>query len=123
MTAARARLILWTGAKHSGKTTGVLKLAGAARAAGFQVAGVAAPSVYDAGRLVGFDLADLRTGKRESAAYYFRLVAKDFADTEWARRALAELAKIAPPAEAPAKAVNPTTAPADKAPPRKEAKK
>ena len=65
----------------------------------------------------------LRTGKRESAAYYFKLVARDFADTEWAGRALAELAKIAPPAKAPAKAVKPTAAPAGKAPAKKEPKK
>jgi outer membrane protein assembly factor BamD (BamD/ComL family) len=76
----------------------------------------------------------LRTGKTQSAAYYFRLVARDFADTEWAGRARAELTKIsppkkAPPKKAPAKAVKPakpkqpTTLPAGKAPARKEAKK
>ena len=72
---------------------------------------------YEVGRFY------LRTGKRESAAYYFRLVARDFADTQWAGRALAELARIAPPAKAPAKAVKPTTAPAGNAPAKKEAKK
>ena len=65
----------------------------------------------------------MRTGKRQSAAYYFRLVAKDFADTEWAGKALTELAKIASPAKAPTKAAKPTTAPAGKAPAKKEAKK
>lgn len=71
----------------------------------------------------------LRTGKRKSAAYYFTLVAREFADTEWAGRARVALAKIAPAGKAPAKAVKPapprrpTTAPAGKAPPRKEAKK
>jgi nucleoside-triphosphatase THEP1 len=40
----------------------VLRLCEAARAAGFSVAGLAAPAVRQGGRLVGFDAVDLRTG-------------------------------------------------------------
>ncbi|MFW6159088.1 MAG: nucleoside-triphosphatase [Planctomycetota bacterium] len=57
-------LILWVGAKHSGKTTAARRLADLARARGFRVAGLLAPAVYDADELAGFDLLDPATGAR-----------------------------------------------------------
>ena len=68
MAEARTKLIIWTGPKHSGKTTAAEGLAGSARAAGFSVAGLTAPSVHQAGGLIGFDVVDLRTGARAPLA-------------------------------------------------------
>ena len=59
MTPAEARLVIWTGPKHSGKTTAAALLAGRARGRGLDVAGVLAPSVIRGGELVGFDVVDL----------------------------------------------------------------
>jgi len=64
MTGPQAKLVLWTGPRHSGKTTAAEALVRQARADGFVVAGLLAPSVYDEGQLVGFDALDLRTGNR-----------------------------------------------------------
>jgi nucleoside-triphosphatase len=61
---ALAKLILWVGEKHSGKTTSAFKLAESVRNEGFTVAGLLAPSIYEDGRLVGFDVFDLQSGKR-----------------------------------------------------------
>ena len=61
---AGARLILWTGPKHSGKTTAAAELARRLRAWGFKVSGLLAPSVYEGDALVGFDALDLSTGWR-----------------------------------------------------------
>jgi nucleoside-triphosphatase THEP1 len=61
---ALAKLILWTGEKHSGKTTSAFKLVEFVRNEGFTVAGLLAPSIYEDGRLVGFDTFDLRSGNR-----------------------------------------------------------
>jgi nucleoside-triphosphatase THEP1 len=58
------RLVLWVGPRHSGKTTTVAELAQKAESEGFNVAGVLAPSVYDNEHLTGFEVVDLRTGKR-----------------------------------------------------------
>ena len=68
MAEARAQLIIWTGPKHSGKTTAAEALAESARAGGFAVAGLTAPSVLQAGRLIGFDVVDLRTAARAPLA-------------------------------------------------------
>ncbi len=59
------KLILWTGEKHSGKTTSAFKLAESVRDEGFTVAGLLAPSIYEDGRLAGFDAFDLQGKKRE----------------------------------------------------------
>ncbi len=53
------RLILWRGAKHSGKTSSVSQLAERARNEGFCVGGLLAPSIYLNGRLTGFEAVDL----------------------------------------------------------------
>jgi len=58
------KLILWTGEKHSGKTSSVAELAGTVRKEGFSVAGLLALSLYDNGKLVGFDAFDLQSEKR-----------------------------------------------------------
>jgi nucleoside-triphosphatase THEP1 len=76
------KLILFTGRKHSGKTTAANRLARQVRLKGFIVAGLLAPAVYKDSRLVGFgavdlmrdkqiDLANRRiaTGKRERWAF------------------------------------------------------
>lgn len=57
-------VILWTGAKHSGKSTSALKLARQARARGITVGGLLAPSVYVKGELAGFDALNIRNNKR-----------------------------------------------------------
>jgi len=57
-------MILWTGGKHTGKTTAAAALVEAARGEGFSVAGILAPSIYRDTDLVGFDVVDLRTGHR-----------------------------------------------------------
>jgi len=64
MVPIQNKLILWTGRKHSGKTTSAGNLAQVARNEGFTVAGLLAPSRYSNGRLVGFDALDLRDGTR-----------------------------------------------------------
>lgn len=58
------RLILWTGPKHSGKTTVLTELTNRARQKGITVAGILAPSIYQSNRLVGFDILDLGTNQR-----------------------------------------------------------
>ena len=64
----QTRLIIWTGDKHSGKTTTAAKLVQTVREQGFNVAGVLAPSVYRDGVLFGFDVCDLRTNERAALA-------------------------------------------------------
>ncbi len=64
MVAIRYKLVLWTGQKHSGKTTSAAGLVNVAREDGFNVAGLLAPSLYRNGELLGFDVLDLRNGTR-----------------------------------------------------------
>ncbi len=59
-------ILLWTGAKHSGKTTGLREMIRLCRRAGLAVAGIVAPGVYENGALAGFDVEDLSTGRRET---------------------------------------------------------
>ena len=61
-------IILWSGPKHSGKTTSAARLVQAARADGFVVAGCLAPSVYANDSLIGFDVVNLRSGERAPLA-------------------------------------------------------
>ncbi len=63
-----ARIVLWTGPKHSGKSTAAAALVRRARRCGFAVAGVLAEAVHDGGRRIGFDVVDLRTGARAALA-------------------------------------------------------
>ncbi len=60
----RTELILWIGAKHSGKTTRAAKLVEHLRKEEFDVAGVLAPSLYVDRKLMGFDAIDLQNGRR-----------------------------------------------------------
>jgi len=62
------KLILWTGRKHSGKTTGAARLVRAAREKGYIVAGLLAPAVHRDDALIGFDAVDLRSGQRAALA-------------------------------------------------------
>ena len=62
MPVGDTRMVLWTGPRHSGKTTSVGALVGRARERGFEVAGLLAPAVYEDRRLIGFDVLDLGTG-------------------------------------------------------------
>ena len=68
MVTTQSRLILWTGPKHCGKTTGAAKLVEIARAEGLNVAGVLAPSIYNNSKLVGFDVLELRNETRTPLA-------------------------------------------------------
>lgn len=67
-TSAPAAPVLWTGPRHSGKTTGATHLVEHVRADGLSVAGILAPSLWQDGRLTGFDIVDLATGRRVSLA-------------------------------------------------------
>jgi nucleoside-triphosphatase THEP1 len=60
----KRRLILWTGPKHSGKTTSAANLAQKAKSEGFRVAGLLAPSIYTNRRLTGFQAVNIATGAR-----------------------------------------------------------
>jgi nucleoside-triphosphatase THEP1 len=64
MVSIRDKLVLWTGQKHSGKTTGAARLVNVARKEGFNIAGLLAPSLYREGELLGFDALDLRNKTR-----------------------------------------------------------
>jgi nucleoside-triphosphatase THEP1 len=61
-------IVLWVGPKHSGKTTAAARLVWEARAGGFAVAGCLAPSVYENGLLVGFDVVNVRSDERAPLA-------------------------------------------------------
>ncbi|MFB0554992.1 MAG: NTP transferase domain-containing protein [Phycisphaerae bacterium] len=68
MVSTQNRLILWTGPKHSGKTTSATKLAQIASAEGFDVAGLLSPSLYRSSKLLGFDILDLQSQTRAPLA-------------------------------------------------------
>ncbi len=59
---------MWTGQKHSGKTTQAGALVQTARGDGFDVAGLLAPSILLGGKLVGYDVVDLQQGTRAPLA-------------------------------------------------------
>lgn len=65
---APKQVILWTGPRHSGKTTRAARLVQAARADGFVVAGCLAPSVYVNDALIGFDLVNLHNNQKAPLA-------------------------------------------------------
>jgi len=64
MTNQKKHLILWTGGKHSGKTTAAVKLRQRVIVEGFTVAGVLCPSVYVNNTLTGFDILDAANDER-----------------------------------------------------------
>jgi len=68
MVATQNRLILWTGPRHSGKTTSATKLAQIASAEGFNVAGLLSPPLYRNSKLLGFDVLDLQNQMRAPLA-------------------------------------------------------
>jgi len=61
MADPQPQLILWTGPKHSGKTSAAMELVRLVEQRGFTVAGVLAPGIDRDGRRVGFDCLDLHT--------------------------------------------------------------
>lgn len=68
MISKPSKLILFTGRKHSGKTTAADRLARQVRLKGFIVAGLLAPAVYKDSRLVGFGAVDLMRDKQINLA-------------------------------------------------------
>ncbi|MHC4983850.1 MAG: nucleoside-triphosphatase [Planctomycetota bacterium] len=68
MSGPHWRLALWAAPKHSGKTAAASSLAEKARTEGFSVTGLLAPGVYKGGRLIGYDVVDLRTTARRPLA-------------------------------------------------------
>jgi len=70
MAPTHRKLILWTGKKHSGKTTIAARLVKAACDKGFRVAGLLAPAVHHDSTLTGFDAVDLQTRQRAPLARY-----------------------------------------------------
>jgi nucleoside-triphosphatase THEP1 len=68
VAATDQRFILWIGEKHSGKTTNAAKLVQIVQVDGFKVAGVLALSLYRDGKLIGFDVLDLRSEIRAPLA-------------------------------------------------------
>jgi len=68
MESIRNKLILWTGARHSGKTTSAVELVEKIRNEGFEVCGLLSPCVYFEGEFVGYDVLDLRTNHRAPLA-------------------------------------------------------
>ena len=71
MVTTKNTLILWTGPKHSGKTTSAANLAHIARAEGFNVAGILAPSLYLNGELLGAPLARRKTSQSKAGPFTF----------------------------------------------------
>jgi nucleoside-triphosphatase len=68
MVSTQNRLILWTGPKHCGKTTSAARLIQMARTEGFIIAGILQTSLYDNGKLLGFDVLDVQSQKRTPLA-------------------------------------------------------
>jgi len=68
MELPRTKVVLWTGPKHSGKSTAARRLIDQAAAERFSVAGILAPARYEDGVLAGFDVMNITTGLRRSLA-------------------------------------------------------
>ncbi len=66
--AGTARVILYVGAVHSGKTGRLERLVKRAQTQGRSVAGILAPSLWHDGKLLGFDVVDITTGERRPLA-------------------------------------------------------
>ncbi len=64
MVSIKNKIILWTGERHCGKTTSAARLVQMASNEGFKVSGLLALCVCLNGRLVGFDVLDLRSNNR-----------------------------------------------------------
>jgi nucleoside-triphosphatase THEP1 len=62
------QIVLWTGPRHSGKTTAAAKLAKQAQDQGLAVAGLLAEAFHRDGRLAGFEGVDLGSGRRKVMA-------------------------------------------------------
>ncbi len=64
----QARLILWAGPKHSGKTSSAARLVEELRRGGYAVGGFLAPSIYREKTLIGFEILDLQNDRRAGLA-------------------------------------------------------
>ena len=58
------RCLLWVGDKHSGKTTAATELVRRIQRNGYTVGGILAPSIYEQGCPVGFDIVDIKNDYR-----------------------------------------------------------
>jgi nucleoside-triphosphatase THEP1 len=59
------QILIWTGQKHSGKSTAAGELVAHLQDAGVTCGGLLAPSLYENGELCGFDALDVASGVRE----------------------------------------------------------
>jgi nucleoside-triphosphatase THEP1 len=57
-------IFLWIGSKHGGKSSKALELVEKVKSLGLKVGGIVAPSKYEGGKLIGFDILNLQTGQR-----------------------------------------------------------
>jgi nucleoside-triphosphatase THEP1 len=64
MESVQRKLILWIGKRRCGKTKSVARLTQKVHEEGFNVCGLLAPCVCDGGKLVGYDVLDLRSNNR-----------------------------------------------------------
>ena len=64
LTENMRRCVLWIGDKHSGKTTAAANLVKRLQQQSYSVGGILAPSIYQNGRLIGFDIIDIKNGFR-----------------------------------------------------------
>jgi nucleoside-triphosphatase THEP1 len=55
---------LWAGPKHGGKSSTALELVEKVKSLGLKVGGIVAPSKYEGGKLIGFDIINLQTGQK-----------------------------------------------------------
>ena len=84
-----AGLILWTGPRHSGKSRALAVLVDVLRMRGLQPAGFIAPSIWREGVLRGFDLLDVRTGRRSPLARRGQLGVEQVGSFQFAAAGLA----------------------------------
>ena len=68
MSNEQTKLILWTGPKHSGKTSSAARLIEDLRGSGYTAGGFLAPSIYRERTLVGFEILDLQNDQRTELA-------------------------------------------------------
>ena len=61
-------IILWTGPKHSGKTSRALELVKSTRKERYSVAGLLAPSIYNKSKLIGYYAYDLISDSKKQLA-------------------------------------------------------
>jgi len=68
MASPRKLFVIWSGPKHSGKSTSASKLVERVTEKGFTTSGLLAESFYQGEQLLGFNAVDIITGKRTRLA-------------------------------------------------------